>query len=232
MKHLVQFIDNEPRVSTLDLADLLGVQNRALVKLLQRYKLEFEEFGLLAFKMLVKKQKGKPKTYVFLNEDQAYFLLVLSRNTENAVTLKQRLIKEFTRLRKRQVRQANLEWQKARADGKIARHVETDTIQAFVDYATQQGSRNAQRYYCNLTKMTYKALGLVEQGLKIPNQLRDLLDGMQLSFLTTAEYVCASAISEGMARHLFYKDIYQLARERVENYARTVKGLSLQRLAS
>ena len=42
---------------------------------------------------------------------------------------------------------------------------------------------------------------------------------MQLSFLATAEYVAAKALEDGMREHLFYKDIYQLAKQRIESFA-------------
>jgi Rha family phage regulatory protein len=133
-----------------------------------------------------------------------------------------RLVKEFSKLRRAMVRKAEVEWQQARLEGKDARRHETDVIAEFVAYAVAQGSQNAPRYYANITKMTYKALFMVEQGLKLPNHLRDLLTGMQLSFLATAEYVCANAIRDGMRRELPYKDIYTLARDKVEGFASSV----------
>jgi Rha family phage regulatory protein len=133
-----------------------------------------------------------------------------------------RLVKEFSALRRAMVRKAETDWQQARIEGKDARKHEVDTIAAFVEYASAQGSSSARYYYANITKMTYKALFMVEQGLKMPSGLRDLLDGMQLSFLASAEYVCANAIKDGMARELPYKDIYVHAKERVEAFAISV----------
>lgn len=50
---------------------------------------------------------------------------------------------------------------------------------------------------------------------------------MQLSFLTTAEYLIQQALDDGMASALHYKDIYVMARQRVEHYA---AQLPMQRL--
>ena len=80
--------------------------------------------------------------------------------------------------------QSNLEWSKTREQGKNIRLELTDTIKEFVEYATEQGSKNANRYYSNITKMEYKALGLMQE--KIP-KLREVLDTMELFQLIMAE---------------------------------------------
>lgn len=46
-KQLVQLIKGEPRCSTWDMKDGFGVEHRALVKLIKKYRYEFEEFGYL-----------------------------------------------------------------------------------------------------------------------------------------------------------------------------------------
>jgi len=61
-----------------------------------------------------------------------------------------------------------------------------------------------------------KALFLLEQKFK---NLRDVLDLNQLATVTTADAIVAKAIKEGMTSRLNYKDIYQLAKSRVETLA-------------
>ena len=87
-------------------------------------------------------------------------------------------------------------------------------IKDFVEYATAQGSTKANFYYKHLTSATYKALFLVAD--KFPGQFRDLLNSRQLSFLRSAEIVAADALKDGMAQGLFYKDIFQLAKTKLE----------------
>ena len=53
---------------------------------------------------------------------------------------------------------------------------------------------------------------------------RDTLDCMDLCFLSTAEQRFAkNAIKQGMEINMHYKDIYQLAKDKVFAYAETVK---------
>ena len=159
-----------------------------------------------------------------------FSMLVMSFTGKKATRWKESYIsafdameQEILRLAKQAEKRGSLEWQEQRRLGKVARRVETDTIKDFVEYATKQGSRNASKYYINLTKMTYRALSMIEQGLKAPNGLRDLLNGMQLSYLNTAEYIAANALAEGMDSQKFYKDIYQFAKQKVVAFASTVK---------
>lgn len=218
-------LGDEPRVDSRDIAHGMEVDHRGTFRLINKYLAELEGFGSVRFEIASRKREsggGVQEKYALLNEDQAYFLLTLSRNTSKVVDLKRRLVREFGKLRKKQESRARVAWQQARLEGKDARRHETDTIQDFVEYATEQGSKSARMYYVNITRMTHKALFVVECGLGKENCLRDLLDGMQLSFLAAAEYVAAKALKDGMEEGMPYKDIYQLAKERVHAYASAV----------
>jgi Rha family phage regulatory protein len=114
----------------------------------------------------------------------------------------------------------NLLWQQDRQSGKLARRAETDTVKDFVEYAISQGSTQAPRYYGLITTATYKALFLIQD--KFPGSFRDMLDGAQLLFLGTAEHLAQRAIAEGMAKGLFYKDVFQLAKRRLETLGSAV----------
>jgi Rha family phage regulatory protein len=127
-------------------------------------------------------------------------------------------------LKQQDAYRATLEWQQARASGKVIRLEFTDGVAEFVDYAERQGSRNARKYYMALTKMEYRALFLVGQA--VGEAFRNKLDVQQLVNLATAEAIAQRALREGMAQKMYYKDIYQLAKQRVESLAAMI-GKSL-----
>jgi prophage antirepressor-like protein len=110
----------------------------------------------------------------------------------------------------------------AREEGKLSRRVETAAIQDFVEYAIGQGSKNAKMYFGNITKLVYKMLFAIKGGSPGQKNFRDTLDPMQLSFLTTAEYVVTGAIQEGLEQQLPYKEIYPLIKSRIEAYVSSV----------
>lgn len=122
--------------------------------------------------------------------------------------------------------QNSLEWKQARLSGKQVRRSTTDAIQRLVDYATEQGSKNATYYYSHVTKMEYKALGFMQQ-VGIKDSLRDRLNLMQLNALTMAESVATAAIEQGLDEGLHYKDIYALAKLKVTEFADTISWMKL-----
>ena len=110
----------------------------------------------------------------------------------------------------------NDRWLIERDKSKQIRLETTDIIKEFVDYATMQGSKSAKFYYKHITTATYRALDLVTQ--RKPN-LRDTLNLMELSHLTTAEYVAQRSIKKHMENKIPYKVIYDFVKKDLLTYA-------------
>jgi 3-deoxy-D-manno-octulosonic-acid transferase len=83
-------------------------------------------------------------------------------------------------------------------------------------------------YFINFSKMVNRAL--LEIDGKTPDGLRDQLNFVQLHALSVAETVIARTLVECMTKHLPYKEIYQIAKTKIETYAmvvgRTRPGIS------
>lgn len=90
--------EGEARVDSRLIAERLGVRHKNTMSLIDRYADRFGRFGVLPFQT-EKPPKGtaggRPERFALLNEDQAYFLLSLSRNTERVVELKANLVLAF-----------------------------------------------------------------------------------------------------------------------------------------
>lgn len=86
---------NEPRVSTQQLAKHLGNKHRSLVELVQDYRTDFEQLGILRFQTGVIEGRGQPEKFAMLNEDQATLALAYSKNTTRVRVLKVKLVKAF-----------------------------------------------------------------------------------------------------------------------------------------
>lgn len=92
----------EPRVDSRVLAEQLGVKPKNTLELIERYLSEFERFGVVPFqteKPRAGTAGGRPERFVLLNDNQAFFLLTLSRNTDRVVELKSSLIVAFRETR-------------------------------------------------------------------------------------------------------------------------------------
>ncbi|UHC84457.1 Rha family transcriptional regulator [Pseudomonas sp. NIBR-H-19] len=93
----------EPRVDSRLLAEQLDNKHKNSMALIERYLGKFNEFGLLPFQTEAVKtpeSRGiKHLKFALLNEDQAFFLLALSRNNDRVVDLKADLIMAFREAR-------------------------------------------------------------------------------------------------------------------------------------
>jgi len=160
-------------------------------------------------------QDSTGRTLPMRTMTRAGFTLIAMGFTGKAATAwKIRYIDAFDKMEAALIQKHNLEWQQSSNENKAVRRKETDTIQAFIQYAINQGSSNAQKYYVNLSRMTRNAMG--------GGQPRDMLDSMHLSFLTTAEYMVKQILEDGMTAGLHYKDIYQIVRNKVVAFAKTL----------
>ena len=208
-------VKNELRIDSRLLSPRLDIRHRQLIDNIRKYKNRFESLGVLPFE--TEKHSGsaggRPDVYALLNEDQSIFLLSLSRNTDAVVDCKLELVKAF-----RAARNALVARDSVRADRKSVRAQEVSAIAKLVEYATDKGSKSAQKYYMAVTKMTNEALGL-ESGQ------RDTLDADTLSRISLAEKAVDIAIRDGIRANLEYKDIYRLAKTRC---AATVGTLSIK----
>ena len=92
----------EARVDSRLLAEQLNNKHKNSMALIERYLVKFEAFGVVPFqtdKPLAGTAGGRPERFALLNEDQAFFLLALSRNNDRVVDLKADLIMAFREAR-------------------------------------------------------------------------------------------------------------------------------------
>lgn len=149
----------------------------------------------------------------FLSLDMAKELCMLERNEKGRAARKY-----FIEVEKKWRERPS--WQIARTEGKQVRKVTTDIIKIFIEYATKQGSKSAEMYYMNFSKMVNTALFEFEG--KLPQNLRDQANISQLHALSVAEQIISKSIVECMAKSLPYKEVYQIAKEKIAVYSSTL----------
>lgn len=99
---LVEVQKGEPITTTLQISLGLGIQHPTVFKLVRTYLPDFQEFGLVRFKIrprLEGKHGGGDIKYCELNEQQAYFLMTLMRNSPRVIEFKKALVKAFFEVR-------------------------------------------------------------------------------------------------------------------------------------
>lgn len=228
MSSVVKVINGEPLVGSWSLSLGFKVEHRAIKRLIEVYKSEFETIGVIttALQKPASKKGGRPVEEFLLNETQAIFLATLLTNNKEVRKFKLFLSQEFMRQRKVLMMLAtqrhNAEWLSKREQGKIERKIETDTIKIFKEYAISQGSKHANTYYMSISKMQNKALFNLEfLEMRFPN-IRDIVNGFGLSALQMSDHIVDQALKEGMSDKLNYKEIYLLAKQRVVNFAESL----------
>lgn len=208
--------DGEMRVNSRQLSEGVGTSYKATNNLIRKHQKKLETFGELPFKKALKGESSRLKP-ALLNEDQATFLVTLSRNTETVVGFKHQLVTAFSRLRRKQAlidaNHARIGWQQNRQLGKYQRKNITDSIKQFVMYAQAQGSRGAIFYYTNITKCVNKAFGIED---------RDEAGEDVLALLAVAEIVAERVLLEGMSAQLPYKSIYEGIKQQITIFAAMV----------
>lgn len=89
------------------IAEDIGIAHNALMQNIRNHKTRIEQdFGRLQFEIDTLETRGglQKQPFVLLTEDQSYFILTLSRNTERVMDAKAALVKAFSRLRQEQVK--------------------------------------------------------------------------------------------------------------------------------
>jgi len=98
-QELVQEKNGELLVSSLVIAENVSYEHRAVIQLINSYKIDFEELGALHLKCIGTNGTNTYKTWYDLNENQVTFLLQLMKNNEYTVKFKLTLTKAFSMMK-------------------------------------------------------------------------------------------------------------------------------------
>lgn len=171
----------EARVDSRLLAQHLGNQHKNVIELIERYLTQFKTMGVVPFETEkpIGAAGGRPERFALLNEDQAYFLLGLSRNTPRVVDLKLKLVLAFREAR----RAAELH-----SEYLPTYHGLHDQL-----HALAAGSPNERWAHANLNKLLNKAAG-IESGQ------RPVAGVPQKAMLIAAQHIATQAM-QGASDH-------------------------------
>jgi len=203
---------HEARVDSHVIAESLDIQHKNALALIDENIPEFEEFGRVAFETrTLETNGGKQKQRIaLLNEDQSYFLLTLTRNTERTKRLKVELVKAFSRFRQHQ---------QVTSDYLPFYHELHDNVKALSAMAHQNGSTTDERlFHINFNNLINKAFGLdAGQRPDLPPHLK--------AKVTAINVIAADLIQQCIAANLDHKATFQKVKQAVLALAVPVRGL-------
>ena len=200
MSELVIMKGSEIFTSSLAISEGVGIEHQNVISLIKKYSyLE----DLSTFQTGKLSTKGRPVDIYYLTELQSTILITLMKNSEKVINFKVALSKAFFKQQKllQQIlsQQKNAEWIGKRQETKVIRKECTDIIQEFIEYAKAQGSKSANTYYMNFSRMQVTGLFLLEQ--KYPNA-RDVMSMKQLNLIEMADEAVCNVIKEEMMANI------------------------------
>lgn len=89
----------EPYTTSEIIAECAEVQHHTITRLIRENKADFEELGILGFKIHKLDTRGQPKKSYILKEQQATLLITYLKNTETVRQFKLNLVKAFFEMR-------------------------------------------------------------------------------------------------------------------------------------
>lgn len=214
MGELVIMNKKDIYTTSLIISENLNLKHDNVVGLLKKHS-NIEELSLFQTEKVA--TGGRAIINYMLTEEQSLILVSLMKNSKEVIAFKVKLVKAFIKYRKiahtLSIEKNNALYQAERQESKYIRKDCTDTIKEFIEYAIKQGSKSAAMYYVNLSKMELKHLFLLEQ--KFPNA-REVMSMKQLSLIKMADEAVRLSLEDGMKEGLQYKQIYQLAKQKIE----------------
>jgi len=230
LNNLVTIKNDKIYVSTKILAQELNRDHKVIYNLVKKYENELGILGVLHFESAKPKKGslgGQPTKVYYLNKKQYIFLITNMRTKANEINTimkaKLEIADKFVEMEKwileQKTQKQNQEYLETRGKSKLGRKQETDVIKQFIEYAKSQGSKSAEKYYMNFSKMENSAFFILKEKFK---NVREILSISQLSKIIVADMIVKQAIIEGMDKNMFYKDIYQEAKKRVVEMANSL----------
>ncbi len=192
--NLVRIVNGLPKTETPRISELFNRPHRFVMRSIDKLIENGAINACSVARISYKDSKNREQRAYQLGERESLILMPFLGGRRSEVG-QVRLVDSFLSARKEINRlrtlHASPDWQQARIEGKAARHLETDTIKAFVEYAKGQGSSSPERYYQALTKAVYGALFFVRGA--VGKDFRSQLSAVQLASVAMAAKIVERA---------------------------------------
>lgn len=187
-----------------------GVKNNSLIEGLQQ--LGISQVEKYFVRSTYRGDNGQEYPEYLCSRD-GFALLAMGFTGSKALKFKLAYINAFNTMEAILMERQTTEWLQTRQQGKLIRREETDSIQDFILYAEEQGSKNAGKYYMIFTKLVNAAVG-IEAGMRNSALHKDLM------LIALLEDMICNTVIEEMGKGVYYKEIYMKCKEKVQAFSR------------
>lgn len=213
---------NKAKTTSLIVAEKFGKRHKNVIQSIENL-IKKDKRDRLKFQPIKYTDKLNREQKLYEMDRKSFSILIMGFDGEKALQWKLDFYDAFEWMEQwilsHRTMVSDPEYQVIRAEGKIYRRTQTDTIRDFVEYCIGQGSENAGKYYLAFSKMVNSILFKLPENMPKPKNLRTMLNPTQLLQVANADVIVEDAVQEGMAKGEYYKDIYKKAKERLVFFA-------------
>ena len=177
MNELVYMNNDEVVCDSLMVAEKFGKEHskviRSIEKILEGIPKSGDTPKLFKKSSYLQEQNGQRYKKYLMNRD-GFSLLVMGFNGKKALEWKLKYIDAFNQMEKFLTEKQSQAWIETRKQGQFTRKSETDVIKRFVEYAKEQGSSNADKYYMIFSKLANKMADVESRDTATIMQLNNL----------------------------------------------------------
>lgn len=157
---LVTVNHNKAVCTSLDVAERFHKRHDTVLRKIESIIAD-SETAKLCFQKAHYKSEDNNKSYpmYYMNRD-GFSFLVMGFTGKDANEWKWKYIEAFNYMESVLTEKKTTAWLESRQQGKLTRRSETDEIKQFVEYATEQGSGHADKYYIHFSKLADKTVGI------------------------------------------------------------------------
>ncbi len=201
-------------VDSRDVANVTGIRHTDLLRKISKYESVLLNAKLRSvdyFKESKYKDSSGKENKCYLLTKKGCDMVANKMTGDKGIIFTAKYIDRFYQMESLLKEKKTQEWQIARANSKVNRLAETDSIKLFVEYCENQGSTHADKYYITFSTLANKVVGL-------KSKQRDNATSVQLNTLSLVEYIIANVIIQGINDNKPYKDIYQDCKKRLDSF--------------
>lgn len=201
-------------IDSRDVANVTGIRHTDLLRKISKYESVLLNAKLRSvdyFKESKYKDSSGKENKCYLLTKKGCDMVANKMTGDKGIIFTAKYIDRFYQMEQLLREKQTSQWQDTRLISKTNRLKETDCIKLLVEYAKSNGSKNADKYYMNFSKLANKAVGL-------DSNKRDMATTSQLNNLILIENIINNVIKEGIKIHLYYKDIYKACKNRIETF--------------
>jgi len=214
--------------TSLVVAEKFGKQHKHVLEKIENL-IEQDGFNRLIFRPVKYVDRKGESRKMYEMDRKSFSILVMSFTGKKAFEWKLKFYDAFEAMELALLRQQNESWRQARLEGKADRLEFTESVKNLVEFAEENGSKNAERYYKIFTNMIYKILFDIS---KIPEGFRDTLDAHSLKQIQLLEYQASRWIDDSVLKESDYHLPYKDTKAKVESMVEIIGAMNLSQQLS